>query len=94
MKNEITLETILVRNDSIPSANIDGEIGLMSIDKGKYYALNTVGSDIWNILDKPTSLKDLAFSLTSEYKIDMDTCMKQVKEFVEKLIDEGIVLIK
>lgn len=94
MKNEITSETILVRNDSLPTASIDGEIGLMSVDKGKYYALNTIGSDIWNILDKPTPLKDLVFSLTSEYKIDTDTCMKQVKEFVKKLINEGIILVR
>lgn len=94
MKKEIASEAILFRNESIPSTDIDGEVGLMNISTGKYYALNLVGSDIWNNLSKPTSFGDLVSSLTAEYEIDKDTCESQVKEFVERLIREGIVLIK
>lgn len=94
MKNEITLETIIVRNGSIPSTDIDGEIGLMNIKTGKYYALNTIGSEIWRILEKPTSLNYLVTLKTSEYDIDKDTCIIEIKKFVEKLVGEGIVIVK
>lgn len=94
MKHDITPETVFVRNENILSTSIDDEIGLMSVEKGKYYAMNTVGSDIWNILGKPTSLNELVSALTSEYNVDTDTCMKQVREYVIKLLDEGIILVR
>lgn len=94
MKKEVTLGTVVVRNDQIPSTVLDGEVGLMSIDTGKYYALNTVGSDIWNILENAVSIDKLISVLTTEYDIDNETCVTQVMPFVNKLISEGIILIK
>lgn len=93
MKRNITHDSILVRNGSIPTATIDGEVGLMNIETGKYYALNSIGSDIWNKLDKPISLNDLVAALVSEFDIDRQECYSQVKKFVERLIEEGIVIV-
>lgn len=94
MKKELTLGTVLVRNEQIPSTVLDGEVGLMSIGTGKYYALNTIGSDIWKVLEKEITVDELITALTSEYDIDNETCIAQVMPFLEKLISEGIVLIK
>ncbi len=94
MKSPVTLETVLLRKNDIPSTDISGEVGLMNIDTGKYFALNTVGSDIWNKLEKPMSLKDLVNSLIAEYEIDFNACLTEVKPFIEKLVQEGIVIIQ
>jgi len=94
MKKELSLGTVLIRNEQIPSAVIDEEVALMSIETGKYYALNPVASDIWRILEKPSSVGELISSLTLEYDVDNETCTEQVIPFLEKLISEGLVLIK
>lgn len=91
MDKELTLGTIIVRNEQLPSAVIDKEVGLMNIDTGKYYALNSVGSDIWRVLEKPSTVDELILSLTSEYEIDRETCIKQVIPFLKKLILERII---
>ena len=94
MKKELSLGTVVVRNEQIPSAVIDEEVALMSIETGKYYAVNSVASDIWRILEKPSSVDELITSLTSEYDVDNETCTAQVIPFLEKLISEGLILIK
>lgn len=94
MKKELSLETILERKADIPSTVIDGEVGLMNITTGKYFALNSVGSDIWNLLEKPMSLHDLIQALLKEYEIDGETCEKEIRPFAERLVDEGIVIAK
>lgn len=94
MKTAITLETVLLRKNGIPSTDIGGEVGLMNIETGKYFALNAIGSDIWNRLDKSISLKDLVNSLIAEYDISFDSCFNEVKTFIEQLIQAGIVTVQ
>jgi len=94
LKTTIDKDTIIVRKKEIPSTDIGGEVGLMNIDTGKYFALNTIGSDIWYKLDKPISLQSLVNSLIEEYDIDYDTCFNEVKPFIEKLLHEGIITVQ
>lgn len=94
MKSIIALETVLLRKSETPSTDISGEIGLMNIDTGKYFALNTIGSEIWKKLENPTSLQDLINSLIAEYDIDFNSCLSEVKPFMEQLIQEGIVTVQ
>lgn len=94
MRNQITSETVLVRNKNIPSVNIDDEIGLLNVETGKYYALNSVGADIWKLLENAMPLNNLINLLISEYEIDRDICMEQVSNFIDQLVQKGIVLIK
>lgn len=91
---EIAFDTIILRRDDLPTADLDGEIGMMNIEKGKYYALDKVGSYIWNLLDKPQSVKDIIAILLEEYEVDTETCQEQVLEFVNKLNLAKLICIK
>jgi len=43
--------TIILRNLSVLTAEVDGEIVMMSIEQGRYFGLDDIGSDIWKRLD-------------------------------------------
>ena len=40
---ELTMDTVIRQSDNQSHAYIDGEVAMMSIDKGNYYMLNEVG---------------------------------------------------
>ena len=44
----ITMETVICQTNSHVSANVDGEIAILSIENGNYYLLNEFASRIWN----------------------------------------------
>ena len=47
MKNrKITTETVISQTEEIVDSNIDGETVMMSIENGKYYGLDDIGSRI------------------------------------------------
>lgn len=91
---KILPDTIIERNGDIPTVDLDGEIGMMSVAKGRYFCLDPVGSHIWRLLDQPKSLNDIISSLLNEYDVDKRTCEKQVLDFVIELFDNGLILIK
>ena len=90
----ISADNILKRTDDIVSSNIEGETVMMSIENGKYYALDYIGRQIWKLLEKPISLTELCNILVDEYDVKMQTCKKDVLEFLEQFSSENLLLVQ
>lgn len=71
--------------------SVDGEVLALSIEKGACYGMNQVGSQIWNLLLKPTRICDICAALLKAYKVDPDTCEGQVLDLLEELRAEGLI---
>ncbi|ETJ15853.1 hypothetical protein Q604_UNBc4C00183G0002, partial [human gut metagenome] len=48
-KINLTLDCEVIRNLEIDDTNIDGETVMMDIENGEYYALNEVGTRVWEL---------------------------------------------
>lgn len=90
----LSLDQILERNPELIHANIDDETMLMSITNGEYYGMNSVGSTIWELLEKSISVEELIKKLTTKYGIDTHQCEKDITVFLNDLLHNGIVNIK
>jgi len=89
----IDVDSVVSRDPDIDAADLNGEIVMMNIDKGKYFALNEVGSRIWNMIVKPQKVGNIIDSLLTEYEIDRLTCESEVLEFLGRMYEAGLVNI-
>ena len=64
---------------------------MVNIDQGNYFGLNTVGSDIWEILNEFKSIDQIVELLMESYEIDRETCMSEVKSFIDRLTENDLV---
>ena len=80
------------RND-IDTTDLNGEIVMMDLEKGRYFSLNGVGSRIWEIIEKPIEVNKLVESLLEEYDVNRNECEENVLEFLGKLNDANIVFV-
>lgn len=83
-----------IRNEDNLASKIHDEIVMVNITQGNYFGLNSVGSDIWELLDEPRTIDEICSLLMNEYEIDLKSCKEQVSEFIssmekEKLIDKA-----
>ena len=67
------------------------EAVMMSITAGRYYGLNAVASRIWELLETPKTIAQLCAQICEEFEVDAKTCEAQVLNFVQDLIDNGVV---
>ena len=74
------------------SSRIDDEVVLMSIEAGYYFALDTVGSRIWELLSKPLTNDELTEALMEEYDVERDTCVKEVNSFIEEMRSKNLII--
>lgn len=89
--SQIDLNVRLQRSPNLVAAEMDGDLVMMSVDQGHYYAVGGVGPRLWELLDKPTNIEALAQALCAEYRVDLDTCRRDLVKFVQNLIDNDIV---
>lgn len=92
-KQSIQLDSVVTRDESLMFSDLDGETVMMSIESGKYYGLDDIGSRIWELIEQPRSVGDLCDTLLTEFEVDRDTCQQHVLEFLEELRDESIVTV-
>jgi hypothetical protein len=91
--SKINSSAMLTRNDEPVSVDVERSIVMMSLDLGKYFGLNEVGSRIWELLEQPRSMADLCAVLQQEFDVDPDACHAEVSEFLAALAQEGLIRI-
>lgn len=91
--NSIDFDTTIEKKQDIISSVMDDETVMMSIENSEYYGLNPVGSRIWELLDQPRTVAGICDILVEEYDVPAEECQREVKEFVEKLLEKKLVKI-
>lgn len=81
----------LRRNLNQLYSEIDDEIIMLSVNNGEYYGLNSIGSEIWNLLEESITFQELVEQLLSKFEVDKDTCIIETADFLELLFDKSLI---
>jgi hypothetical protein len=87
----VTDATLISQSPNVLTAEVDGEILMMSIERGCYFTLNDVGNDIWRRLDPPCSFAELIDRLAADYDATRATIANDVKVLLSQMVVEDIV---
>ncbi|MFZ2403632.1 MAG: PqqD family peptide modification chaperone [Methylobacter sp.] len=90
-ENELSTHEKIQRADDFLGAVVGDELLMMSIEKGSYYSLNSIGARIWELLESPIGIDGLVARLTEEYNVPVDTCRQEVARFIEALRERGLI---
>jgi hypothetical protein len=89
----ITIEDVIVRKAGVDAADMDGEIVMMDIDRGKYYCFNSVGSRIWELIEKPLSVMVVIDTLLKEFDVNAEICQEEVLSFLGRVQNEELFTV-
>ena len=80
-------------SDSVFAQKVDGEMVLLDMESENYFGLDSVGSAIWSAIEEKKVLKDVYEKLLQEYDVEPEVLQKDLSDFVQKLIDSGLVKV-
>ncbi|MBC9250143.1 hypothetical protein A9179_07640 [Pseudomonas alcaligenes] len=69
---------------------MDGDLVMMHIDSGSYFGISGIGIRIWDSLQQPASLGELARVIEQEYEVDAQTCQADLLDFARQMLKHGI----
>jgi hypothetical protein len=82
---------IVSRSPTVLTAEVDGEIVMMSIEEGHYFGLDHIGSDIWKRIERPCSFAALIDGLAADYEADRTTIVTGVQNLLGHMVERDIV---
>lgn len=88
---KIHSDSLLKRSANIVSSEIDGETVMMDSHFEKYFGMRAIGTRIWQLLEKETSLKDLCEQLTKEFDVQPEQCMEDITPFLNELLTHQMI---
>lgn len=71
------------------TAEVDGDLVMIDLASGKFFALKGVALRIWDALDRTDDLEGICEELQAHYDVDADRCRADVLAFGQALVDAG-----
>jgi hypothetical protein len=94
MKHVFATGTTVVAGKEQVSAELDGEVVMLSLRNGEYFGLNGVGARIWSMIRQPCTVGDLCDLLLKEYTdVELDRCEREVVALLEEMAGAGLIEI-
>lgn len=75
------------------AATVDREIVILSVERGSYYGLDDIGSEIWEKLANPTRIGAICDALAEKYEADRPAIERDVLALLEQMATEGLISI-
>ena len=91
--NTLNNNSTVQLDPSLLYSKIGDEIVLLTVESGKYFKVDAVGSRIWELIKDPTTIQSLCEILVNEYDISLDQCLEDTVPFLESLIEDDLILI-
>jgi hypothetical protein len=86
-------ESIVERSEEVIASEVENELVMMSLKNGKYYGIDSIGGDIWKMLEGPLKVSEICDRLMKQYKVDSQTCERDVFEFLDQLIEQELIAV-
>ncbi|MCP3030070.1 lasso peptide biosynthesis PqqD family chaperone [Halobacillus sp. A1] len=74
-------------------SSMGNEKVMLSVENGKYYNLGEVGGLIWDLIESPVTFEKVVRELRSQYEVSQSECEEQVNQFLQMLLEEGLIKV-
>jgi hypothetical protein len=93
MHSTISLNSTVKRADDLVSCDLEGETALMSVETGKYYAMDPVGSRIWSLLEQARPVSAICSLLLEDFEVEPYQCEHDVLAFLNGLAQDNLIKV-
>ena len=90
----LSMSSTVVATTQQVSADLTGEVVILSLQTGEYYGLDPIAADIWNLVQKPLTVAELRDALLLQYEgVTPAECADQVLALLSEMAELELILI-
>lgn len=87
----MTLDSKIIIPDSLFLQQVDDETILLDTNTQEYFALNELGTLIWDVLSFRQDLNAVKDAVLEKYDVDESTAQKDILAFMEMLLEKKLI---
>jgi hypothetical protein len=89
----LKLDSVVIRSDEVVASDVDGEVVMMSVERGEYYGLDDIASRIWHLIEEPRSIREICEILFPEYDAKRERIEQDVLAFFQDIHEDKLIRI-
>ena len=83
---------LLQRNPNLIGTELDGDLVMMDVEQGTYFALQGIGGHLWDLLEHPIAFGDLVSHVHETFEIgEDDRVSDDLQGFLADMLKRGLV---
>ncbi len=90
----ITPHTVVSVAPGLTAADLGGEAVVLDAQSGKYYGLNEVGLQIFNLAKQPTTVEHIKEALLREYDVEADRMERDLMKFLHTMAERRLIEVR
>jgi hypothetical protein len=94
MDTRLSVHSVVAVTADQVSCPLDDESAILNLKNSVYYGMNAVGTRVWNLLQKPRSVRELRDTLLAEYDVEPERCEQDLLDLLEAMRVEGLIEIQ
>lgn len=83
--------TRLKQAADVLATEVNGEMVMMDVEKGVYFGLDAIGTDIWKRLEVPVTAAELTDMLSRDYDAEPAVIERDVLALLSSMAEQGLV---
>lgn len=87
----LNLNSLIKQSKDPVCADIDGELVMMSIERGSYFGLDSIGNRIWQLIESPIRISEICNQLQQEFEVKTQICEIDTLNFLNDLAEQGLI---
>ncbi len=81
----------LKRSASVETRRLKEGIVVVHMGTGQCYRLNRVGTEVWSLLDRPSTLSEISTSIAERHNRPASSVEPEIRELLEHLVRERLI---
>lgn len=90
---QITLDSTVCAASHHFFCDLEGEAAILNLKTGIYHGLNPVGAAIWQMLEKPISVRELLEAMLMQFEVERDACQIDLMRLLDELNERGLISV-
>jgi hypothetical protein len=90
---KLKVDTVLIQNDRVSAISLDQRNVVLGVRSGSYFDFNGVGTDIWELLAKPSPVSEILALLRARYAVQTEVMDHDVAVFLQLLLEKQLVRV-
>lgn len=85
------INDVYKKSDIVYSAEINGRTVVLNMETRRIYNLDGVGCLIWQLLETPSTVNELAEGVSKECEVPVSECSDDVADFIDSLCKNNLI---
>ncbi len=78
--------------ESVHTRTFDGELVILDLAHGEYFALDPIGSRLWVALEQGKTIEQVAAEVVQEYDVSPETAATDLTALLDDLVRRGLLV--